>query len=170
MNIDCMAWHQNPVLEQGLDDAQAGTHIGFYIGWLVERDLLAIHHMQAHAEALQRFKRRQVTGRDILIEVLHEGFSEDDLNADALVFTEQYYDSSGLFFKDYLEVFAIEVNQFYAVEHSWNHFDRIAAQLDQRFQAWQSQRSREFSHESTGLRCHAATVHVAQRTSNPQPV
>lgn len=170
MNIDCMAWHQNPVLELGLEDAQAGTHIGFYIGWLAEKDLLAAHHMQAHVEALRRFKNRQVTGRDLLIEVLHEGFSEDDLNAEAALFTEQYYDSSGLYFKDYLEVFGIEVDQFYTVAHSWEHFDRIAAKLERRFQTWQLQRSKELSHESTGLWCHAAAVDVAQRTADPQPV
>ena len=72
MAIDRIDWHADSAIEEGLDWDNAGTHIGIYLAWIVQNNLVGEIHLEESAEELQLLKDRKITGRDYLIELCDE--------------------------------------------------------------------------------------------------
>lgn len=136
MAIDRMDWHSDSALEQGLNEESAATHIGMYLAWIIEHELVGEFHLEESAAALQQLKDRQISGRDFLIELCDEKFWEEDLNPEGLAFTQAYYENDADYFNDYIEVLAQDLPSLYHVENSWDNYERIAQRINQRYQDW----------------------------------
>ena len=143
MAIDRIDWHADSAIEEGLGWDNAGTHIGIYLAWIVQNNLVGEIHLEESAEELQLLKDRKITGRDYLIELCDEKFWEEDLNAEGLAFTQYYYEGDAIYFGDYEEVLAQHAAGIYHVKNTWENYDVMAKTIDERYQAWKLSKSIE---------------------------
>jgi len=125
-----------------LPKGHAGTHIGMFLAWAVQNGLESEFHHQQSAELLARLRRREITGHQFFEAACGDRFSERDLNAEGNAFAQCYYKDEagqrGAYFADYKRVLAAGLPSFWHVADSWDNYEKIAAVISQRFQAWKS--------------------------------
>ncbi len=138
-SIDRMDWHYGGDFPEGLPTENAGTHIGIYLAWIINNDLIGEMHLEDASESILAVKNRQMTGRDFLIKECDEKFWNDDLNEEGLAFTNHYYsDDSGMkqYIQDYEQILGNDVTSTYHVEDTWDNYDKVARVLDIRYKEW----------------------------------
>lgn len=139
-SIDRMDWHYGGDFPKGLSNENGGTHIGMYLAWIINNDLVGELHLEDSPDSITAKKARKLTGRDFLIKECDEKFWEDDLNEEGLAFTKYYYsDSGGMkeYISDYAETFS-GLDSLYEVEDTWDNYDIISKIIDQRYNKWKS--------------------------------
>ncbi|HQU82569.1 MAG TPA: hypothetical protein PKY59_05580 [Pyrinomonadaceae bacterium] len=139
MAIDRMDWHYGNDFPDDLPEENGGTHIGIYLAWIINNNLQGELHNDESAEALQKIKNREITGRDFLIEECDEKFWDEDLNEEGLAFTEFYY--CEIYFEDYAEVLENDLPSIYHAENTWENYDKVALVIDRRFKEWKGKNS-----------------------------
>jgi hypothetical protein len=92
---------------------------------------------QASLALYERVLRREATGRDLLYSALDEKFFTQLLSPEGQAFTKDYYESNG-YVNDYDQVLGGQLETLYHVADTWDNYDRIAAVLDARFEAWKN--------------------------------
>lgn len=138
-SIDRMDWHYGGDFPEGLPTENGGTHIGMYLAWIINNDLIGEMHLEDAQESILAVKNRQITGRDFLIKECDEKFWNDDLNEEGLAFTKYYYsDDSGMkqYIQDYEQILSNNVESTYHVEDTWDNYDKVARVLDIRYKEW----------------------------------
>ena len=152
MPYDRGDWHYGGDYPAGLPDENGSTHIGQYMAWAFEQGMAGKLHREESAKALKQLARREITGRDFLIEYCDEKFTDEDLNDLGNAFTTDYYDEKsafaqayGNYIQDYCDVFnryaeeqGFEYASTYHVENTWENYDRLKPMLDQRFAEWKT--------------------------------
>lgn len=139
-NIDRADWHYGGNYPAGLPPENAGTHIGIYLAWIINRELGSKRLVKLGAETYQKLLRREATGRDLLLAELDEKFSAQLLNAEGGAFTRDYYETND-YVNDYDLVLGGELESLYHVRDTWENYDRMAARLDERLAAWRSRQT-----------------------------
>ncbi len=139
-SIDRMDWHYGGDFPENLPAEDGGTHIGMYLTWIIDNNLIGEMHLINSADEINKVKRREMTGRDFLIEMCDEKFWDDDLNEEGIAFTKYYYDfdSAVNYVNDYLEILGQEVESLYEVENSWENYEKLKLKLDSRFNEWKN--------------------------------
>lgn len=66
MSYDKAKYHFDSVIEEGLPLSQAYIHTGFYLGWLIDNNLLDEEFKEDFAESLALFTRREITALSFL--------------------------------------------------------------------------------------------------------
>ncbi len=138
-SIDRMDWHYGGDFPEGLPTENGGTHIGMYLAWIINNDLIGEMHLEDASESILAVKNRQITGRDFLIQECDEKFWNDDLNEEGLTFTNYYYsDDSGMkqYIQDYEQILSNEVTSTYHVADTWDNYDKVARVIDIRYKEW----------------------------------
>ena len=138
-SIDRMDWHYGGDFPEGLPTENGGTHIGMYLAWIINNDLIGEMHIEDASESILAVKNRQMTGRDFLIQECDEKFWNDDLNEEGLTFTNYYYsDDSGMkqYIQDYEQILSNDVASTYHVENTWDNYDKVARVIDIRYKEW----------------------------------
>lgn len=113
----------------------SGTHIGFYLAWIVNNGM-ASDDLSAHAESV---RQRTSSGCALLFDRCDGKLMSSDLNERGNAFTEAYYHSR--YFSDYAEVFMIDAEDpdgHCKVENTWSNYDKLVQRLDARFREWQA--------------------------------
>ncbi len=136
-SIDRMDWHYGGDFPENLPQENGGTHIGMFLTWIIENDLISELHREDSQEAILKVINHQLTGRDFLIEQCDEKLWEDDLNEQGLLFTKHYYESD-IYIQDYSELLATEVESIYEVENSWDNYQKLKPIIDSRYNEWKS--------------------------------
>ncbi len=136
-SIDRMDWHYGGDFPENLPQENGGTHIGMFLTWIIENDLISELHREDSQEAILKVINHQMTGRDFLIEQCDEKLWEDDLNEQGLLFTKHYYESD-IYIQDYSELLATEVESIYEVENSWDNYQKLKPIIDSRYNEWKS--------------------------------
>lgn len=144
MAIDRTDWHSGQGFPKELPSKNGGTHIGMYLAWIINNQLEgAIHHENAESEqALERVRKREITGREFLISACDEKLWESDLNEEGLDFTKQYYVTTGggtTYFEDYIFALAETLPSIYHVADTWENYDTLSKRLDHRFREWKAE-------------------------------
>ena len=125
-----------------LPKGHAGTHIGMFLAWAVQNGLESDFHRQQSAGLLARLRRREITGRQFFEAACGDRFSERDLNAEGNAFAQCYYTDEagqrGAYFADYKRILAAGLPSFWHVADSWDNYEKIAAVISRRYQAWKS--------------------------------
>ena len=125
-----------------LPKGHAATHIGMFLAWAAQNDLLNDYHRQYSAELLARLRQRNLTGRQFFEAACKEQFAEKDLNVEGNAFAEYYYrlpdGERGLYFDDYKKALAAGLPSFWHVADTWQNFDRLAPVISRRFAEWKS--------------------------------
>lgn len=113
---------------------QAYVHIGIYLGWIIENDLYSEYFEEEAETEIYRFKRRQL-GCTILSEIWDGYLGYELFSQEGNLFTYYYY-GGGIFKKDYEKVLMKELPSIYHVKDTWENFDKIAQQINKRFDDW----------------------------------
>lgn len=132
---DAETWLLNCETEIPDIEQASGTHIGFYLAWLVNNALVS-DWLSAHAESV---RQRTASGRTLLFDRCDGKLMADDLSERGNRFTRDYYQSR--YFKDYQEALGLDPDDpeaTFTVEDSWLNYEKVAQRLDTRFQEWQT--------------------------------
>jgi hypothetical protein len=139
-NIDRADWHHGGNYPAGLPPENAGTHIGIYLAWIINRELGSKALVKLGAQTYQKLLRREATGRDLLLTELDEKFFPRLLNSEGGAFTRDYYETND-YVNDYDLVLGGALDSLYHVQDTWENYDKMAARLDERLAAWRSQKT-----------------------------
>ena len=140
-SIDRMDWHYGGDFPRDLHVENAGTHIGMYLTWIIQNDLIGQIHLKESASAILKVKTRVQTGRDFLIEQCDEKFWDQDLNEEGLAFTLYYYQGESTddfknYLDDYCEQLGQDVESLYEIENNWENYDKLLTVLNTRCAEW----------------------------------
>lgn len=142
MAFDKMDWHA-VTFPDSIPYENAGTHIGIYLAWLINNELLHEDWQEEFVKAIARVKNRESTGRDILMEYFDETLSEDIMTDEALEFTGEYYDSA--YIDDFADALAAEEHDsefaVYLHDDTWENYDMVEPVITAKFEKW---RNKEF--------------------------
>jgi len=131
MKYDDASWHYDGDFPVGLPKKNGATHIGMFVAWLIERDLLS-RALRADAEKeLALVKKRKMTGARFLIEVCDEKLLDEDLSPEGNRFAQTYFQKKYL--DDYGDLFGDDVESLYELNDSWKNYDRLRPILDRRW-------------------------------------
>jgi hypothetical protein len=134
---DDASWHYGGDFPRDLDESRACTHIGMFLGWAVDNSLEGDLLRSEFASDLERFRKREITGGQLLRMCCDEKLTDDDLNPETSAFARDYYESDR-YLEDYAEVFGDEVPTLYHVEDTWQNYSKIKQVLDRRFADWKA--------------------------------
>jgi len=133
--FDKAKYHFTGNFPKELDNYQGYVHTGFYIGWLVWKELISEYFKEEAKEGIQQFADMQMTAVKLYEEYLDGVFSSDELNEEGLKFTKAYFDfENGKYMKDFYVVLASDLPSAYHVLDTWENFGKIAAAIDQRYE------------------------------------
>lgn len=113
---------------------QAYVHIGIYLGWIIENDLISDYFEEEAETEIYRFKRREITSA-ILSEIWDGYLGYELFNEEGNMFTYYYY-GGGLYKRDYEMLLCKELPSLYHVRDSWENFEQISRQISSRFTDW----------------------------------
>jgi len=147
---DDASWHYGGEYPENLPDENAATHIGMFLTWCINNELISEELVQDSTDEIQSVKIREMTGGQFLIDICDEKFSPHDLNDTGNGFAQAYYNDDTVFGKrfssftdDYSETFDrkaeennFEYESFYHVEDTYENYDLIKPVIDQRFEEW----------------------------------
>lgn len=140
MAFDRMDWHYGGDYPEGLPNENGGTHIGFYLAWLIQNDLIGEFHLEESIDELTAVRERKMDGRTFLIAMCDEKFTDEDVNDEGLEFTEFYYQAEeNDFFDDYERILAQGLPTVYHVENTWENYDKIAPVMTAAFHNWKNE-------------------------------
>ena len=146
MAIDRADWHYGGDYPEKLSDENGGTHIGMYLNWIIENDLIDTLYLEDSIQGVEEVKSKKITGREFLFEYCDGKFKEDHLNEEGLKFTQFYYlaphdaeGAYGTYLEDYQELLVLaEFDSLYEVSNTWENYEKIAKRIDERYQKWKS--------------------------------
>lgn len=142
-SIDRADWHYGNDFPQHLPEDNGGTHIGMYLNWLIDKNLISEFHLTESKDGIEKVKSGEITGRDFLFDYCDGKFWNQELNEIGLEFTESYY-STDKYFGDYANVLASRLDSIYEVENSQQNYNLIKEILDKRFTKWSSRKKKKF--------------------------
>lgn len=146
---DDASWHHGGDFPADLPQENGATHIGMFLAWCINNDLVSEYCIEDFAEEVEQVKNRQLTGADFLIDLCDEKFTDEDLNELGNQFATDYYDyddkkptkfakAHANYLDDYAKLLnngSLE-NDIYRIENSWENYDLLKPTLDQRFTEW----------------------------------
>ena len=121
-----------------LDDASwhdKATHIGLFVAWTLLTGLWKGEASQATAVA--KVRRRAMTGTQFLMQQCDGKLVSDDLTAAGAAFAEHYYPKQ--YMKDYRRLLVGRQPTDYAVEETWENYDRLAEAIDKHWRKHQAE-------------------------------
>jgi hypothetical protein len=147
---DDASWHYGGDYPKDLPNENGATHIGMFIAWCINNDLVSDELKEDAKEEIDDVKSHKMTGGEFLIKVCDEKFTDYDLNEIGNEFASDYYEEDTKFGKkynsfldDYSEIFdekaeksGFEYESFYHVENTFENYDLIKKRIDKRFGEW----------------------------------
>ncbi|QDP85235.1 hypothetical protein FNJ88_06560 [Chryseobacterium sp. SNU WT5] len=140
MTYDRIDWHSSgDNFPRSLEFKNGGTHIGMFITWTIQNNLIGELHLQDSKESLEKVKNRKITGRDFLIKECDSKFWDEDLNEEGNKFAKYYYANQeyGDYILDYEKAFN-NYNNLYQVDDTWSNYDKIKPIIDKRYKEWKA--------------------------------
>lgn len=140
MSYDKIEWHsQGEGFPKDAKPEDGGTHIGIFLTWIIQNDLIGELYLETGQEIINKVKRKEITGRDFLVEECNSTFYDEILNDEGNEFVEYYYqsDANENYFGDYAIVFD-EYDNIYEVENSWENYEKIKPVIEMRYLDWKN--------------------------------
>jgi hypothetical protein len=136
MKFDDASWHYGGKFPKGLPKENGGTHIGLFVAWIIEHELISRAHLTESRKEVDRVRAREMTGRDFLFEVLDEKFCDEDLTPLGRRFTRAYF-NDGKYIDHYLKTFGVKDDgSVYTVKDTWKNYERIKPAIERAFARW----------------------------------
>ncbi|MDF1702997.1 MAG: hypothetical protein P1V36_17755, partial [Planctomycetota bacterium] len=105
------------------------THIGMFFAWCALRGLTSEWHGRLDPDRIERLKRREITGRDYVLDYLDGKLEDEHLTPAGQAFAAAYV-ASGRYLEDYTRVLAADLESPYHVPDGWEAFDELVPTLD----------------------------------------
>ena len=139
--IDKGDWHfLAEAFPKDAPQEKAGTHMGMYLAWIINNDLIGELHSDECVAEIGMVKERITTGRTFLINECDFCLGDEDFNDEGLAFTLYYYSDDRTvkqYLMDYAEMFIKEPMTFWDVDDTWENYDKIRPVIDERYRSWQ---------------------------------
>ena len=132
---DDASWHFEGEFPSDLGLEHACTHIGMFLGWAIDNHLQSQLFEEEFGNLLEKFRRREMTGTQILRASCDDKLTDDDLNDEGNAFAMEYYEKE-VYFDDYDEFLGNTLPTLYHVEDTWENYELIKEKLDARFSKW----------------------------------
>ena len=137
--FDKADWHYGGDFPSDLSTDQAYVHTGFYIGWLLDRNLFAEDFIKSNGAAINKFLNREITAVSFYKNQMDGLFESNDLKDEAIEFTKYYFNedfSKSRYISDYIDLLCSHLPTVYHVKDSWENFDFMEKKIDERFKEW----------------------------------
>lgn len=140
--IDHQDWHTEEDFPTDLEPTHALTHMGMYLEWASQRQLLHPDVAQQLSDAIAQLPARTITGRDIVEQALGKQLLLSFFNEHGQRFTAFYYadddEGYGQFLSDYVNTLRTDLlPSFYHVDNSQEAYEAIASQFDVAYARWE---------------------------------
>lgn len=139
---DKAKYHRESVELAGLDEVQAEVHTAFFLGWLIDNDLIADEMREECAELLADYKSRKKTAIDVY------GWwdcclVDDMLSDEGNAFAQAYFDfTNGQYLADYDDLLVEDLPSEFHVPYTWENYEIIRLQIDRRYAEWRESQKR----------------------------
>lgn len=137
---DTVATHcESSEYPKDLPLSAARTHIGMYLGWAIERNLIDQTFKREHRELIEKFTNKEILPSEILRLGCNDEFVKEHLNKDGQSFTKLYYWAGWKYSytKDYQELAGWpKVTYLYYFEDTLENYEIVKSILDKRFKEW----------------------------------
>jgi hypothetical protein len=140
--IDRADWHYGGDFPKNLPKKNGGTHIGMYLNWIIETNLISETFLQEVSDGIEGVKSGKITGKDFLFDYCDGKFLEDFLNDQGSEFTKRYY-KRGIYTSDYEELLGANCDSLYEIPDTPENYQRIASKITQEFEKWKSRREKK---------------------------
>lgn len=136
-DFDRAEWHFGAEdFPRDLKKFQAYVHIGFYLGWLVDRNLAAESLVEEFSAEIKKFKEKKITAPQMAKSTYEGGLSGDLMNDDGYGFSRHYYEDGQYFTDLETEFKADKLPTLYHLPDSEANFERTKKFLDEAYQNW----------------------------------
>lgn len=136
--MDKAIWQYDTVLEyckknnKKIDDKTlfrySANHIGLFVTWLIENDLLKNSEFLSDFESI---KKHKMTGTDFLEKRFDYTLVKEDIKPEVLEFMSDYYENRYL--SDYGKVIG---DRIFETDFSWNDYVLIKEMIDKEFKKY----------------------------------
>src|SRR5450432_138845 len=140
MSYDKADWHLTANFPKDLEEEQIYVHTGFFIGWLIDKNLISDDFEDVNSDFIPQFKQRKISGPK-LYELSGGVFTADDVNDKGRLFCNYYYEPN-TYFKEYHDTF-VKSGLFskglpsdYHVQGTWNNYNIICNVIDKKYEIW----------------------------------
>jgi hypothetical protein len=140
MAYDKADWHLTDHFPKDLQEEQIYVHTGFFVGWLIDNNLISEDFDEVNSDSISKFRQRQISGPK-LFEFSGGVLSGDDVNDEGRLFCNYYYESKA-YFHDYRDtfikggIFKKRLPSDYHVQDTWENYKKISKVVDKRFDSW----------------------------------
>ncbi|MGD1319697.1 hypothetical protein [Chryseobacterium sp. 2R14A] len=152
---DDASWHYGNEFPEGLPEKNGATHTGMFLNWCIERNFVSEEFKEDAEEEVEKLKKREITGAELIIDSMDGKFSEYDLNDLGNAFAKDYYvdetdfgNRYSSFATDYINLFDsiakesdFEYETFYHIEDTYENYDLMKQIIDHRFEEWKEYKS-----------------------------
>ncbi len=139
MKYDDATWHSGAKdFPRGLASQSAATHIGMFVAWAIDNNLMSHEFIDDFAEQIQALKLRQLMPGEFVWKFMEGKFSEHDLNTQGQNFAAAYYRSEQppSFLTDYEKTNSGDLKSEYLLPDDWVTYEKNRILIDQRFSNW----------------------------------
>lgn len=138
MTYDKIDWHSSgDGFPKNLSKEHGGTHIGMFLCWIIQNDLIGSLHLEESQESLEKVKKQIMTGRDFLVKECDSKFWDEDMNDEGNKFAKYYYADQD--YKQYIHDYEKTFNEYsnlYEIKDTWENYNRIKPVIDDAYQNW----------------------------------
>ncbi|RIY37343.1 hypothetical protein CKY20_04475 [Capnocytophaga canis] len=144
MKYDDASWHYEGEFPANLPNENGATHIGMFLAWCIENDLISDWLREEAEEEIQQVKEGKLSGADFLISVCDEKLLDEDLSEIGNAFAQDYYkddtdfgEKFASYTDDYINTLdREELESFYEIENTPENYQLLKKVIDKRFQDW----------------------------------
>lgn len=142
---DAASWHyKSDEYPKDLPPDAAFTHLGMYLGWAIERNLISDALRKKAAAAIEKFRKREIPPSEVFRIGCVDELTRDHLNDAGNAFTKKYYRPGwdSYYPADFDELSGSEISGFYMPD-TLENYERIRTRIDERHQEWLRKKNSE---------------------------
>lgn len=109
---------------------RAAMHIGVFLAWCVNHDLISEVLKRQHSDLLLKVRVRELDGSELLLRTAAGQLHSELLSEAGQRFANNYYQD---YLSDYAQALGLDPECPYGVEDSWSAYDLVAAVLTRRW-------------------------------------
>lgn len=166
---DKAKYHYDSVAELGLREEQAAVHTAFFLGWLMDNDLVSVEFRDDTSAEIEAYRSRKRTALDIY-GLWDYCLVDDMLNKEGNAFAAVYFDfSTGQYLTDYLDLLGADSASEFHIEYSWESQSTINERISNRYADWKKSPTSELrpkAHEKSRSTAPSGRATAERKTSS----
>ena len=134
---DKAKYHHDTIIQNKMKIVQSEVHTAFYLGWIVEHDLIS-NFMREEANWFIEDKKQIEKNAIKIYEWFDCVFLDEMLNEEGNSFTMFYFDfEKGQYIHDYMKCFNVSGGaDFFGVKYNKKNYEAINKIISERYEEW----------------------------------